>query len=183
MQLLIQRMSRHISGRGFLSEIPHTIVAEGCSQQLTRSDQSVDETEFTRAFGEFQIRNDEMDSLTPMDVIQRVDAAAQQMRDQIERMFFKTVDDTTKKTGNVLNAKGPVTPERVMEMLNMLQIDFRRDGKFNYSIVCGPEMFQQIQKAFADIESDPALGEQLEAIIARKREEWNAREAARKLVG
>lgn len=44
-------------------------------------------------------------------------------------------------------------------------------------------MFQQIQKAFADIESDPALGEQLEAIIARKREEWNAREAARKLVG
>ena len=183
MKLLREIMHAHINGQGILREIPQTIIAEGLTHSQKRGDDTAMDIDFFRAEGRFSIGDEEMDTITPLEVINRVRAAADHMKAEIERSLFKAVDHATQETGNVLQAKGPLTPDDLFRIISMVQIEFRRDGKMDYHFVAGPNMYKQMVQVFKEIEAHPALMKQFNDIISKKKEEWHAREANRKLVG
>lgn len=69
-------------------------------------------------------------------------------------------------------------------MLETIQLEFYPDGRLHELHVIGglftPERLKAVEQEF---ESNPELQKRYDELMARKREEWRAREADRKLVG
>lgn len=98
--------------------------------------------------------------------------------------FFSTLDDVTAKTGNVVNANGPVTPEILLAAYEQITIDFSRNtGEPNLpSWFFHPSQVDSFTDAFGQLHQDPELNAQYTQIINNQRMAWRDREAARRLV-
>ena len=69
-------------------------------------------------------------------------------------------------------------------MENELEIDFDKDEQPELpTIVVHPDVFKNIAEKLAAFENDPEFRRKRAEILARKKLEWRAREADRKLVG
>lgn len=128
-------------------------------------------------------------NLPPLDTIQQVfqalEGAAADMARQSETMVFEKLDESTKQTGNVLDAKGrPFEPEMLLEMLDSISIDFDENGRAEMpTIVLHPDLFNSIKNRFPELDKDRDFLKKRAEILARKKEEWRDRESHRKLVG
>lgn len=85
------------------------------------------------------------------------------------------------------DAKGrPFTAELYLEMLETVYFTFDEAGNWNeldfWQERPNPQFLARVESEKKRFESEPDLREKLEALIARKRQEWNDREANRKLV-
>ena len=88
------------------------------------------------------------------------------------------------KSQNV-DAKGKkLDAELILKMLETIQLEFYPDGRPHALHVVGglftPERLKAVDEEF---QSNPELQKRRDELMARKREEWRAREADRKLVG
>jgi hypothetical protein len=84
-----------------------------------------------------------------------------------------------------VNAKGKkLDAELILQMFETIQLEFNDDGSMQPLHVIGalftPEHLAAAEKQMVD---SPELSKRYEELIARKKEEWSAREADRKLVG
>lgn len=128
-------------------------------------------------------------NLPPLDTIQQVfqslEGVAEDMARQSETMVFEKLDESTRETGNVLDAKGrPFEPEMLLEMLDSIWIDFDENGKPEMpTVVLHPDLFNSIKDRFKELDSDQDFLRKRAQIMARKKEEWRDRESHRKLVG
>jgi len=100
------------------------------------------------------------------------------------KMLFDAVDNATRETGNVVDAKGkPFDFNTFIELLEKLQIDFNRmDKPIMPSIIIHPSMLPQIQAKLKEAENNPEFQKRMEQLIEQKKREWNDRESNRKLV-
>jgi len=115
---------------------------------------------------------------------QLAEAAGSMAKDQTQ-MLFASVTEASDQVGNSVNAGGkPLDPALINEALSRLWIDFNEDGSPRLpTIVVSPEMAARIAEKLPEWERDPKVRAEQRAIIDKKREEWRAREANRKLVG
>ena len=109
---------------------------------------------------------------------------ANQLARAQSQYFFSTVDDVTAKTGNVVNANGPVTPELLLAAYKQITIDFNRNtGEPNLPTwFLHPSQADSFKVAFEQLRQDPELNAQYTHIINSQRMAWRDREAARRLV-
>ncbi len=109
---------------------------------------------------------------------------ADQLIEQKTKLLLTKIDQSTQETGNIVDLKGkPLTPERFLEFLEKIWIDF--DDKCRPRIptlVVSPEIGVQLKQKFAEWEKNPVHRQNFEKLMKRKREEWNDRESNRKLV-
>ena len=128
-------------------------------------------------------------NLPPLKTIQQVfealGSAAQDMARQSETMFFQKLDESTRESGNALDAGGrPFGPAILLETLDKIWIDFDENGRPEMpTMVLHPDLFNSIKDRLPEWESDPDFIKKRREIIERKKEEWRDRESHRKLVG
>ena len=103
---------------------------------------------------------------------------------QKTKLLFAKIGQSTQETGNIVDLKGkPLTPERFLELLEKIWIDFDDKGKPHIpTLVVSPETGIQLKQKFAEWAKDPVHERKFEELMERKREEWNDRESNRKLV-
>jgi hypothetical protein len=118
-------------------------------------------------------------------LIQSMTAAADQMALRNTKLFIEEVRRATEEVGNVVDAHGqPVSKELLLQMLEKLAIDFDQNGNPELpAIVAGTKICEALVRLGGELDNDADWERRFGEIIARKKEEWRARESDRKLVG
>jgi hypothetical protein len=170
---------------GIVADVSRSIIHEGRRTAIVRNSGAVEETPLFQASAGFEIRPDEVPTISLQLLRDRMDQAARDMAKQRSEGFFKTIEDAVENIGNTVNGKGQAfTPELVFEMLEKMWIDFDAQGQPRLpTVTINPAQEPQVRRAFESIQTDPNLARRFTELIDKKREEWRAREASRKLVG
>lgn len=179
-------MSRVNAYMGFVGEVPRCIIKEGRNSVIQRPDDSIDETTLKATSAQFTFKNEEIPRLSLEQRIARLDDAAREMAKQISSIAFATINEAVDNVGNVVDAKGkPFNAETFFEVLETIQLDFEEDGikHKELHLVMPPGMAARVKETMEQIDHDVELSRRHKEIIDKKRVEWRAREAARKLVG
>lgn len=152
--------------------------------KVVRDDATVSDSKTQQLSTQTEIRTDEIEHFTFEKVLRKydeiiLDMVRKQTGFALERMHEEIPDSQS------VSAKGkPLNAELILEMLETIQLEFHPDGRQQELQVIGglftPESFQAVQNEFAN---SPDLQRRHEELINRKRKEWSAREASRKLVG
>jgi hypothetical protein len=126
---------------------------------------------------------DEVPNLVGDSLDQKLTGMAAEIGKQQMQMFFRTLDETTEKAGTRVDGKGkPITADKVLQMMEMAQVDFDRSGKPQSSFLLHPDMVETAKKIDEQIKNDPDLKARAEEIRSKHYESWLARESNRTLV-
>jgi hypothetical protein len=119
------------------------------------------------------------------EIDQKLEEAAGDIAKQQTQLLFTTLTESSKRAGTSYNARGrPFDMGMFLDVLEGLWVDFDDHGQpILPTIVLHPDQMKAIGPRLAEWEKDPALQARWNDVIARKREEWRAREGHRKLVG
>lgn len=98
-------------------------------------------------------------------------------------LAFSKLEEVLKETGQVIDAKGgDLTVEQYFQMIEQIAMSFDPRGRPVWPEAAGgqaPRLREMERLVF----STPDLLVRLKEIVRKKRENWNAREADRTLVG
>jgi hypothetical protein len=126
---------------------------------------------------------DEIPNLVGEKLWQKVAGIADGIAKQQMQMFFQTLDESTEKAGTKIDGEGkPMTADKLLQVMEMAQVDFDRSGRPTSSFVMHPDMVETAKKIDEQIKNDPELKSRAEEIRRRHYESWLARENNRKLV-
>jgi hypothetical protein len=131
-----------------------------------------------------EIRFDEIPDLTLEKTIAKYDEMILDMVRKQTGFALERLSEDIPQSQNV-DAKGKkLDAELILQMLETIQLEFYPDGRPHELHVVGglfsPERLKAVGEEFR---SNPELLKRHDDLIARKRDEWRAREASRKLVG
>jgi hypothetical protein len=175
---------KHREFLGFFATIPSFAVHEGDRWNIERTDGTQSEQLYEEVSSRFTINVDEVPNLTPEKIREKLDAVAADAARQMTQTIVREIQDVTDKVGNTVNAKGqPLTKELFLEMIERMDAEFDPNGIWiPPSIVMHPDVWKANEKKFKEWEKDKEFASKQSEIINKKREEWYAREALRKLV-
>lgn len=157
---------------------------EGRTMTIIRADQSESTSGMEELSTHLEINLDEVPNLTLQIVIDKLDAMiADLVRKQTD--FIRERVSSEIPESQTLDAKGRRFDAQVaIEMLEKMQIEFYPDGTPHTIFVDGPlftaERMAAVEKEF---KNNPELKRKFDEMLAKKKEEWCARETNRKLVG
>jgi hypothetical protein len=171
--------------QGPLAEVPRGLVFEGHANVIIREDGSEDITRMFEASSELRIPTDEIRELHLPVLLQKLDKSAHDIVAAQAKHFYETLAEGTEKAGTALDAKGGrLTVELFLRMIETILIDFKADGSPEMPVVhINPAQEEDVKAMIRRLETEPELKKRYDAIMMKKREEWRAREADRKLVG
>ena len=171
--------------QGPLSDVPQGRVFEGRRNVIVRQDGSVDETKMREVSAATRIAADEMRELHLPKLLEKLDAAAQEMAATQARHFYEMMSEGVQKVGNTVDGGGQrFSAELFLEAIEKIWIEFNADGSPQMPTVhISPNQADDVKRMIERHENEPALKKRFDAIMMKKREEWRAREADRKLVG
>lgn len=180
-QTYARRKARAISP---FAAAPTRLLHEGKGMKVTRADRSESKSEVQLLSSVMEFKLDEVPDLTLEKSIAKYDAMIVEMVRQqtglaLERLSGEIPAEQT------VDAKGKkLDAEVVLEMLEAIHLEFYPDGSPHELHVVGglftPERLRAVDEQF---NNDPDLKRRHDNLIEKKREEWRAREAGRKLVG
>lgn len=184
---LLQRFMRHrvAAHSGFVGQIPKARVFEGHKSVIRRSAGDTSSNDFQRLSVSHSVPVADADRMTFGDVLQHLDQIAANMAKEMSTLAFKQLDETLEAAGQVFKAKGEtMTPAVFMKVIEGIEMSFDADGRHRkLSLVIHPDKSAATMAMLKALDEDPEIREQYNAVIERKREQWRAREASRKLVG
>lgn len=176
---LAQRVYFHL---GILNQAVRYTNPEGSRWRLQQEDGSDTEEDYQEVESTFSINNSDIPDLTPDEIATYLDNMAQDIANQISQTFFKAIF-SDERLKSIHSAEHPFDDETFLEALNAMLISFDPTGKPNMpSLVVSPQIGDSIKQQLVDWETDPGMQRKVDEILVRKREEWRAREASRKLV-
>lgn len=175
---------KHRELLGFFASIPSFTIHEGNIWLIERSDGTSSEHPFEELISDFTIKNEEVPELTPEKIREKLDTVAKNAAQQVSQKIIKEIQEAAERTGNTVNAKGqPLTKELLLELFEKIETGFDEKGEWiPPSIIMNPDGWKANEEKFKEWEQDEDFAKKQEEIINKKREEWYAREALRKLV-
>lgn len=167
-----------------LGEIGRFRQHEGRSAEMARSDDSLERMDYPATKFRIEITREEMKSLDLASLFAKFRVLAEQLAEAEEKMMFAKISDAAEAVGNTVSAGGDFRPEHFFDMLSKIQMEFDPETgqPTGHSFVMHPDTAAKIIPKMKAWESDPAFVAEHERILAKKREEWRAREDRRKLV-
>lgn len=180
-QTYARRKARAISP---FADVQTRYLHEGRGMKVTRADKSESNTETQQLSSEMQIKFDEIPDLTLEKAVAKYDEMILDMVRKQTGFALQRLSEDIPASQSV-DAKGKkLDAEIILEMLETIQLEFYPDGRPHELHVIGglfsPERLKAVDEQF---QNSPELQKRHNELIERKREEWRAREASRKLVG
>ena len=177
----MRRRAREISPYG---AVQTRYLHEGRAMKITRADRSESTSGMEQLSVLLDIKHDEIENLTLQKAIAKHDAMIVEMV-QKQTDFIRERMSSEIPESQSLDGKGRKFDAQVLiELLEKMQIDFYPDGTPHELHVDGPlftpESLAAVDKEF---ENNPELKRKFDEMMEKKKEEWRAREADRKLVG
>jgi hypothetical protein len=132
---------------------------------------------------EYVFKYDKIPDMQPEDVLKIVDEKAEAMGEEMAKYQFKVLDETVKEAGNVVDAKGAKPNiDLFLGVLEKISITFDKDGNPNMpTLVISPKQAND-WKAVMEQSKTPEIDEKFKEIMKKKKEEYDAEQASRKLV-
>lgn len=180
-QALIERRIHHESRRrcGPFAECPVHIIHEGGRMVTHRADGSVEQSDLIKASAEATIIQKKRGTLSNSERAELIEEVTNSLANQMSSHFFSSLGIGLEKAGQVVDAKGLSPVEAFFRAIDRMEVDFDENGEVKDLIIaCGPEFESEVKRA---IDTDPLLAKRFEDLKTKKREEWRAREATRKL--
>lgn len=183
-KLLSRRLDNKISENlGYFGTSPRYAHHEGGGWHLTRSDGSVDDSNYQTTDSIINVELKDVPDLTIEQVLQKIDRAAEEMAEKVGKATVDKIIQVTEEYGTSVDARGEkLTKERFLEMVGMIEFDFDEGGKPEVAILVHPDTSDKIKDRMHSFEQDPDYQAQYQALMAKKRDEWHDRESSRKLV-
>ena len=156
---------------------------EGRGMKVVRADQSQSDTETQQLSSLMEMKFDEIPDLTFEKAIAKYDEMILDMVRKQTGFALERLNEDIPKSQTV-DAKGKkLDAEIILEMFETIQLEFYPDGRPHELHVVGglftPERLKSVDEEFRN---NPELQKRYDELMARKKEEWRAREASRKLV-
>lgn len=151
----------------------------------TLNDQSSEKIlNYQTASVEYKFDRSNIPDMTPEEMIAIIDEKAKDMGSQMAKYQFEVLNQTVQETGNSVDAKGQkLSPELFLETMSKISISFDEQGKPKLpTIVIGSNSVDEWKRVMAEAEADPSHKDRFDAIIAKKKEDFDAEQARRKLV-
>lgn len=181
----IQKYIRIVArGSGVLSEVKTHVIHEGRSSSIRRAPEEIEVTKMKEAGAEVSLSFDEIEMVNLDVILSKANLLAEQFRKQFSAYFFETINESSEKTGQTVDAKGPLTNEIMLQMIDKMEVNFERNKQVgDFSIVTSPQMVPTFQKLEAELKSNPSLQRKWDQLLERKRNDFREREINRNLVG
>jgi len=156
----------------WLSGMPQFVLHEGGGEGLQQLS------------AKLSISDDECRHLPLEAVLEKACAMGADLGRQQGRIAVDKMVELAQEAGTTLDGQGrPFGPDVVLELLAKISIEFGENGEPVMPLgIVGPAIGERIRQNAAQWESDPTVRARLRQVIQRKREEWLAREARRRLV-
>lgn len=166
------------------AECPRSRVFEGTQSNIIRKDGDIDNT-VMKQFSTEITYNSDLPDLTFADIFEKLDQVAKEFANKIVAHILETIDKSVEKTGNVVDHAGkPFSADTFFEAIEQVWIEFGPDGKPHLpDFYIHPKMADSVSKTIDAMKADPECEKRMNEIIHRKKEEWDARETSRELVG
>lgn len=184
-ELLMHYLQRRVLFHmGYMGQIPRIVVPEGRGNRLIRADGTTDDVPMNRISASAEVNADPAYGLDFAQQLRHLDDIAEQLAKQQVRAAIQRVDEVAEEAGNVLHFPGGQLDMKALnDLLETVDVDFDGEGNpIMPSVLCGPEIFKKSVERREEIESDEAEKSRQKAILARKKEEYRARESRRRLV-
>lgn len=160
------------------------LLHEGRGMKVRRADRSESQSEAQLLSSVMEFKFDEVPELSLEKALAKYDAMIIDMVQQQTGLALERLSAEIPKEQTV-DAKGKkLDAEVVLDMLRAIQLDFYPDGSpHELHVVGGLFTTERLQAVEEQFNSDPDLKRRHDELVEKKREEWRAREASRKLVG
>jgi hypothetical protein len=168
---------------GFLSSIKSHVIHEGRGTAIIRKDTERDDVEMKEASAEIRFSREEIEHFTMDNALAAIQEMAEQLGKHQSKTMFEMMDKVTQKSGNVVQGKGAMTNELIIETLSKMDHDFRDGRSSGISIVVSPEMIKHMDKLQDEFRSSPELQKKYNDMMAKKYDEYRDREMDRTLAG
>jgi hypothetical protein len=181
-RFVVSRIRFHLGG---LAEIPWTTIFEGHGNTITRADGTREDTDMILGSTEMAIPLDELAKLSLDDLAIKYDAVAKNLAQQQAEAMYASIAKGVAAVGNTVDAGGkPLSPELFLEAIEKIHMDFDSTGKAKFpGLHVSPDMHEKAKAVIEEVLTNLDLNRRFEVIMARKLEDWRAREARRELAG
>jgi hypothetical protein len=167
-----------------LSEIEIYTMHEGRSTAMKDGDQTWSDP-LVEGSAQYEIKAEDHKTFNFEAFDRFAQSLGSQFLDTKKRNLFEVMHRATTRSGNVVGGGGkPLDHDTIFEALELIQIDFDENGQPDMpSMVVHPSMAPRLQKLSKEAEEDPRIKARHAEIMRKKKEQFLAREADRKLVG
>jgi hypothetical protein len=157
---------------------------EGHDASYQQEDGTIVDVEYQKASVEYSLKFENARGLTPEDFLDRARDIGRRMGREMERNLFATMSRMIDGIGNtfVCSSDG-IKFEEWLEMHTKIMSDFDEDGQpTTKTWVCTPEFQSKLINALQEWERDPEKIAAFKAVMAKQKEDYDAREACRRMV-
>lgn len=173
----------HASHTGPMSDVAMVNIPEGDRVMSIDEEGFESEIEMKNHRVTITITDEEVESLSPEEIVHRFEDAARELAMQSGKTFIESLDKSVRSVGNVVEYKGKITGDDLLAMYETVLIDFDEQGRPQLpTLVCGEKMYSEVTEILPELKSDSEFNERFKHIMMKKREEWRDRESSRKLV-
>ena len=122
--------------------------------------------------------------MKPDDVLNILKEKAKDFGGQQAKYHYGVLTKTTEETGNVVKGNGePFNMDMFFEVMDKIQIDFDEYGNPNMpTMVVAPDGYERARAVMQEAEQNPDVKKRMDELIAKKKKEYDAEQAGRKLV-
>jgi hypothetical protein len=172
-------------GDPVLAQIGKTYQHEGQMRRYETVDGEEREMRYRLSSASITLSREDLVTLSVPELLKKVDEAADQLQREMVRTVFARVSEAVEAAGNVIDNKGqPFTFETFIAALEKIHIDFDEETGMPImpTLHVAPQLGERLRAVLPEWEKNEEYTKRYEDLIARKRQEWNDREADRKLV-
>jgi hypothetical protein len=119
--------------------------------------------------------------------LKELNEKAKELGEGLGKQMWETltgaIEEAAAETGNEIKIKkGDLRQEHILKMLETRAENFDQDGNPAGQLICGSAFGEEIKNRMAEWSEDKEFQAKMTAITNRKKEEFNEREARRRLV-
>jgi len=157
---------------------------EGRGMKIMRADESESNTETQQFSSTMELKFDDIPDLTFEKAIAKYDEMVLDMVRKQTGFALERLSEDIPQSHNV-DAKGKkLDAEILLEMFEKIHMEFYPDGRpHELHVIGGLFNSERLNAVEEEFQNNPELQKRRKELMERKKEEWRAREADRKLVG
>ena len=172
------------SNTPMLALVPTRIIHEGTTSMMTSEEGITSLDDFKKIEASFKVTDDELIRNGFGAFLSKLGDISEDIAKQKEKVLLGKISEVTESTGRAIDAKGQgLSPTLILQALEKIDVEFDDNGNpKNLALVVHPNQIQKLTENAAKWAKDPEQVKAYNLLMAKKREEWRARENSRKLV-